>query len=280
VTDVAITEFTDPGCPWAFSAEPFRLKLDWTYGDQIAWEPRMVVLSEDTSAYAERGFTPEMLAGGMATIAREHGMPIDTAPRERIAATVDACRAVVAACLHAPQAVRPLLRALRVRNFRGELIDDAATLRAAAADAGLDGDTLAAWSADAAVEAALREDMDRARHPTPAALAQDARLADWEGGRRYTCPSYEIARGETTLTVPGFQPLAAYLVALANLFPEAEQRPAPERVEDVLAWAGTPLASQEVAVLMGIDRGEARQRLARVAHEDPVGSDGYWTLAD
>jgi hypothetical protein len=29
VADVRITEFTDAGCPWAFSAEPFRRRLDW-----------------------------------------------------------------------------------------------------------------------------------------------------------------------------------------------------------------------------------------------------------
>jgi len=26
--EVRITEYTDPGCPWAWSAEPFRRRLD------------------------------------------------------------------------------------------------------------------------------------------------------------------------------------------------------------------------------------------------------------
>jgi hypothetical protein len=46
----------------------------------------------------------------------------------------------------------------------------------------------------------------------------------------------------------------------------------------VLAWAGEPLASAEVAAIMGIDASDARTELARVAREEPVGPDGWWTL--
>jgi len=28
MSEVRITEFTDPGCPWAWSAEPARRRLD------------------------------------------------------------------------------------------------------------------------------------------------------------------------------------------------------------------------------------------------------------
>ena len=35
--DVCITEYTDPGCPWAYSAEPFRRRLTWLYGDRLEW---------------------------------------------------------------------------------------------------------------------------------------------------------------------------------------------------------------------------------------------------
>lgn len=46
VPDVLITDFTDPSCPWAYSAEPVRQRLDWLYGDRLQWQPRMVGLSE------------------------------------------------------------------------------------------------------------------------------------------------------------------------------------------------------------------------------------------
>ena len=30
-----VTLFTDPACPFAFSAEPVRRQLQWHYGDQL-----------------------------------------------------------------------------------------------------------------------------------------------------------------------------------------------------------------------------------------------------
>src|SRR3954451_5626598 len=142
---LTITEFTDPGCPWAWSAEPFRRRLDWLYGDALSWRARMVGLAESPDEYVDKGFTPGRQASAFAKIAAEHGMPIATQERPRMAATVPACRAVVAARLHRPEAERPLLRALRVRHFGGELLDDDATIEGAARDAGLDPAQLRGW---------------------------------------------------------------------------------------------------------------------------------------
>ena len=111
---VTVVEFTDPGCPWAFSAEPFRWRMLWLYGDQFDWQVRMVGLAATAEEQAAKGFTPERLASAYKSIAREHRMPIDAAPRTRLSGTLDACRAVVAARLHQPAATRALLRALRL----------------------------------------------------------------------------------------------------------------------------------------------------------------------
>jgi predicted DsbA family dithiol-disulfide isomerase len=277
MADVVITEYTDPGCPWAYSAEPFRLRLEWLYGDTIQWRRRMVVLAESPQEYADKGLTTEMLAKGMAKIAREHGMPIDTSVRPRLAATAPACRAVVAARLHAPEAEVALLRAFRHRAMRGELLDEESTVHGAATDVGLDPAQLDRWGAGEDVETAMREDMAAAREPSSAARVLDERLANWSGGRRYTCPSYEIGRDGVEIAVPGFQPFAAYDVVLANLIPGTERRAAPESVREVLDWAGEPLATREVAVVMDIDHAEAREALGRVADEEHVGADGLWT---
>src|SRR3982750_2100882 len=104
--DVCITEYTDPGCPWAFSAEPFRRRLNWLYGERVEWRAVMVGLADDPSHYVDMGFTPDKQAASLKRIARDHGMPIDTALRPRMAATMPACRAVVAARLHAPERER------------------------------------------------------------------------------------------------------------------------------------------------------------------------------
>lgn len=276
--DVVITEYTDPACPWAYSAEPFRRRLSWLYGDQLRWEVRMVGLSDVGS---NPPFSLDWLSENYKKISREHRMPIDTRVRERFAASVPACRAVVASKLHAPEHTRALLRRLRVRTFSGELLDAPETIDAAARDAGIDPDDLHRWVEDPATQAALDQDMAAAREPMPAARVLDAKLANWSGGRRYTCPSYEIERQAdgVRIAVPGFQPFAVYDVITANLVPGLERRPAPETVEEVLQWTGTPLASIEVAVVMDISFEDARERLGRVAVEHPVGFDGFWTLA-
>jgi predicted DsbA family dithiol-disulfide isomerase len=278
--DVVITEYTDPACPWAFSAEPFRRRLTWLYGEQLEWDVRMVGLSDDPAAMEAKGFSTKMLSEAYKKISREHRMPIDTAPRERLSASIPACRAVVAAKLHAPDHMRRLLRRLRVRTFSGELLDAPETIDGAARDAGIDPTQLREWMEGADVQEALDRDMAAAREPSRAARVLDAKLADWSGGRRYTCPSYEIERRSdgTTFAAPGFQPFAVYDTALANLLPDLERRPDPDSVEEVLAWTGTPLATIEVATVCAIPFEDAREQLARVALEQPVGFDGFWTL--
>jgi hypothetical protein len=186
----------------------------------------------------------------------------------------------VATRVHAPERTEAMLRRLRVRHFAGALLDDPGTIAAAAADAGIDADELARWLGDPAVEAAVREDMAAARRPIPAARVLDGKLANWSGGVRYTCPSYEIVRvaDGVRIAVPGFQPFPVYDVVTANLVPDVDRRPPPHDVADVLRWAGTPLATKEVAVVCDIPVEEARERLGRVAVEEHVGFDGLWTL--
>jgi predicted DsbA family dithiol-disulfide isomerase len=278
---VRITEFTDPGCPFAWSAEPARARIDFLYGDQLEWRVRMVGLS-DRRRTRESGYDPEKMSDNQRRLAREFGMPIDARVREFGAATVPACRTVVAAKVHRPDATRRVLRRLRERHWSGETLDDPETLRGAAHDAGIAAGELDRWLEDPAVEAALEDDMRLARDPSPAALALNHKLAGWEGGRRYTCPSWEITRlsDGAKVTVPGFQPLAAYEVALANLAPTLERRAAARTARDVLEWRGASLATQEVATVLERDPFEVREELSRIAELDPVGADGFWHLTD
>lgn len=281
MTTVHIDEFTDPSCPFAWSAEPIRRRLRWRYGDAIAWRPRMIVLSESPADHESRGLTTAMIAGGWRRLGREHGMPMITRERERLPVSLPACRTVVAVReRRSPEEAAAVLRRIRIHNFSGEFFDEPAVLASAVAEAGLDPDEVAGWAAEADVERALRDDMDGARQPTPAARALDDKLASWAGGRRYTCPTYEIRReaDDAVMTIPGFQPLEVYEVVLANVLPEVELRGEPEDVAEVLAWAGEPLATREVAVVCGIDHADARERLGQVAVEAPLGPDGFWTL--
>lgn len=275
---VAITEYTDPACPFAFSAEPHRLRLRWLFGEQLTWQERMIVLSERRDP--EPKFTPEMAAKGAAMLHDKFGMPMSEEVREAMGATIDACRAVVAARLHSPEHEWPLLRRFRHLNFAGGTLDDPALIAQAASDVGLDPEQLATWAAGEDVEAALREDMALARDPSEAALALTTKLSQTpEGGWRYSAPSYEIVAGERTFSAPGMQSALNYETALANLAPGLERRGAPADVAEVLRWAGYPLATQEVAEVCGIDRDTARDQLVNAgAVEEQVGRDGFWTL--
>src|SRR3954447_16410744 len=153
-----ITHFTDPACPFAFSAEPVRFRLRWHYGDGLAWRTRMIVLTLEPGE-------AEKLAEGAPGLQRRYGMPIDPAPYARPASSEPACRAVVAAQLHAPGRAEALLRRLRIRVMNGGLLDDPDLLAGAARDAGLGPVRVTAWSDTDAVAAALAEDVAAARRP-------------------------------------------------------------------------------------------------------------------
>ncbi len=281
-TPVRIRHFTDPGCPFAFSAERQRLRLQWLYGEQLRWTTHLVVLSETPPVV----LTPERLAEGRRSLHERYGMPIAWTPPPRPAATIDACRAVVAARLQSEDRCGPLLRRLRVLCFAGLPLDDPAVIARAAAEAGIDPAELQAWTEAPEVETALRADMRAARSPSPASRAQDYKLGGPAEERRYTCPSYELERTTPPppdwptagrVDLPGFRPVEAYEAAIANLAPELTRRPDPTGVTEVLDWAGMPLATAEVAAVCNRDLADTREALSRAARFEPVGGDGYWS---
>jgi predicted DsbA family dithiol-disulfide isomerase len=280
---VRIDEFTDPLCPWAYSTEPSRRRLRWLYEGRIDWVPRMVVLADDPEAQKrDRGMDPPALAEKQRRIAAEHRMPTDSRELDYVPGSRAASLAVVAAREHGSHRhARMLIRRLRVAHFSGELIDRPEVIDAAARAAEIDPAELREWLEYPDVEEALEQDIADARAPSPAARILDDKLANWSGGRRYSCPSYEITRlsDGVKIAVPGFQPFAVYDTILANLVPDLERRPPPASAAEVLEWSVVPISTQEVAVMRGISFDEAREELGRVARQEFVGADGFWTLA-
>ncbi len=279
-----LRHFTDPACPFAYSAEPVRQRLRWTYGEQIAWEDVMVVLTRDPADYEAKGFTTEMLAQGLARFARTEHMPIDPAERPRMAASADACRAVVAARLHEPGTETALLRALRIRGSWPAGCSTIPRLIARAAlDAGLEPDELVAWMGTPETDAAFEADAALARDPGRAAVAMAHKLApNGDDGWRYTCPSYEISRvgrPASRLAVgPGLPALRR--LRGRDLQPRARARAARRRRESRSRSSSGPASRWppiEVAAIRGIELDEAREELARIGVESPVGLEGWWT---
>ncbi len=183
--------------------------------------------------------------------------------------------------IRAPDRTRHLIRRLRVLHFSGWLLDEDETIQRAAIEAEVDPDQLAEWTAEPEVEAELRADMAAAREPLPAPPGSSTN--GWRTGPEDAATpvpamrSLALADG-VTISVPGFQPFAAYDVVLANLVPGLDRCEPPGSATEVLEWAAVPLASQEVAVLLDVDLDEAREQLGRVADEEHVGADGFWHL--
>jgi predicted DsbA family dithiol-disulfide isomerase len=271
-----IEVYTDPGCPFAWSAEPAARRIEWLYGEQLSWTHRLVVLSERPEDYLARGFDPEQQSAGLAEIRDRWGMPIDASLRPRVLGTVVACRAVVAARRHAPDRADALLRRLRIAHLvLARLIDEPEVLADAAVEAGIDVEDLFAWMREDGTESELRADARAARSPLPAAAHLDHKLAGPRAERRYTCPSWVVHRdGRPSLAAPGFQPVEVYEALIANLAPELRRREDPESALDVIRWAPFPLSTAEIAAVMGVDRAAAENEIERFADAQ----DGFWPL--
>ena len=138
-------------------------------------------------------------------------MPIDTREKPHVPPSREACRLVVAARVHsdrrtlrraAAKPADPQLRAARC-------VDDPATIDAAAADAGIGAEARRLARRPGGRARRSTQTPPLARRPMPAARVLDHKLANWSGGRRYTCPSYEITRiaDGVTISVPGLPAL-------------------------------------------------------------------------
>lgn len=249
---IHITHFTDPGCPWAYSALPAHTTLRWRYGEQLRWTLVMIGLTEDAGQYAARGYTPARSAVGYRRF-RRFGMPFQTTPKDRLSATSPACRAVVATRLTSPELEEAALRALQLAQFTTTgTLDDPDTLRAALAGVeGLDVAAIVGRIDAPDVMAAYEADRARARTAAGSPTEFQGKAANTDGAVRYTAPSliFEGADGRR-LEAGGFQTIEAYDVVVANLDATLERRPPAEDPIEVLKAFPHPLTTVEVAAVM------------------------------
>lgn len=249
---IDVTHFTDPGCPWAYSAMPAHTTLRWRYGEQLRWELVMIGLTEDAGQYAARGYTPTSSAIGYERF-RRFGMPFQITPKPRLSATSPGCRAVVATRLSAPALEVSAFRALQFAQFTTTgTLEDPDTLRSALADVeGLDAEAVVARIDDPEVVDAYESDRARARAAAGSPTEFQGRSANTDGAVRYTAPSLLFdAGGGRRLEAGGFQPLEAYDVVIANLDPTLERRPPAGDPVEVLGAFPYPLTTAEVAAVM------------------------------
>ena len=157
---VDVIHFTDPACPWAYSAEPDLNALRYRYGNGLRWRRVMIGLAETHEQYDGRGYKPEKSARSRTSFARRFGMPFRFEARSRNLGTGLPCRAVKAAELQDDDLAEALLRALRFGYFATPLMmdtDDAIRTQAGTV-AGLDVDRLMTDLKSEAVETAYQAD--------------------------------------------------------------------------------------------------------------------------
>jgi protein-disulfide isomerase-like protein with CxxC motif len=289
---IEVTHFTDPGCPWAYSAHPAHTTLRWRYGDGLRWTLVTIGLSEDASQYAARGYSPRDAAVGWRSTFHRFGMPFAYTPKASLSATAPGCRAIVATRLDAPGQEQAALRALQFAQFTTTgVLEDRAMLRdALAAVDGLDGDAIVARIDDPDVVAVYEKDRARARTAAGSPTEFQGRSANTDGAVRYTAPSLIFdAAGGRRLEAGGFQTIDAYDVVVANLDPTLDRRAPAEDPVEVLRAFPYPLATAEVTAVMTPHLGVPDPTAAETALIGAVG-DGravrraagggsLWTLA-
>jgi hypothetical protein len=204
--------FTDPSCPWAYSAEPlFR--------------------------------TPERRVERWLNFRRRFGMPVLPEPRSRLISSGRACRAIVAARAESVELGDARLRRIRLAWFTSTLLldEDEGIASVAAQVPGLDVERVLARIGDPEVEAAYQADRAETRSAATVgrpAIAQ-GRTATSDGPERFTAPSVVFRSAGRSLVAGGWQSLRAYDVCIANLEPDLPPRAAPGVSEALAAFPAT-----------------------------------------
>ena len=293
MAQITATHFTDPACPWAYSARPAHARLRWRFGDQIEWRLVLIGLSESPDAYERRGYTPDRMLATQHRFSERFGMPFSFELKPRMSGTARACRAIVAARELDPALGEAALRALQLLQFTTpRLLDDDDDLRAMLATVpGLDAEAIVARIDDPDIVELYEADRGFARSAEGAPTHVQDRHSTSDGPVRYTAPSVIFEHHDGgRFEIGGFQPFEAYDTGLANLDPRLERQPAPESVLNALAEFPEGLSTAEAASVMrssdlvDADPEATAAELAELEAagsvvRDPAGRDAIWRTA-
>jgi predicted DsbA family dithiol-disulfide isomerase len=292
MSKITITHFTDPGCPFAYSASPALATLRWRYGDQLDWRLVTIGLAEDPQRYLDAGYTPTRSTIGQQSYFRRFGMPLLMEPRARVTATSRACRAIVATRLQQPGREEDVLRALQLAWFTTPLLldQDADIAQALARVQGLDVDGIVAAIDASETIAAYEDDKQQTRSAEGGPTHFQGKARQTDGPVRYSAPSLVFnASDGRRLEAGGFQTIEAYDVLIANLDPTLERNDPPEAPIEALRRFPDGLVTAEVAAIMAQnnqtpDRDSAERALIELVgdgavHREALADDALWQIA-
>lgn len=253
MSKVVVTHFTDPGCPFAYSASPALAVLRWRYRDQLDWRLVTIGLAEDPQRYIDAGYTPTRSTIGQQSYFRRFGMPLLMEPRARVTATSRACRAIVATRLRYPGREDEVLRALQLAWFTTRLLldEDADIAQALTCVDGLEVDDVIAAIDAPDTLAAYEDDKQQTRSAAGGPTDFQGKARQTDGPVRYSAPSLVFQSEDgSRLEAGGFQTIEAYDVLIANLDPTLERQAPPEQALEAVRHFAHGLVTAEVAAIL------------------------------
>jgi len=280
--------FTDPACPYGYSASPWLRTIEWRYRDQIEWQLVTITLSEPGNPSE---ITPARAADHWIDLRERYGMPFIVEPKLRSVTTERACQAIVASRLIQPGSQWRVLRALQLLFFNTPLLlDDNDQLRAALSSVeGLEADWIVASLDSPEVQAAWREDWKETRTAENGPTDFQEKSSETSDGIRYSAPSVIFSSDDGQCETGGLQPVEVYDAAIANLNPDLKRHAPPESPLEALALYPAGLSTQEIAQIMtngndAPDRIETEHQLVRLLGDRKVrriamGNDAIWLAA-
>src|SRR4051794_11005345 len=220
-------------------------------------------------------------------------MPFATAPRQRLAGTSRACRAIVATRLRQPSLTIPVYRALQFGWFTTTLVldRDEDFVTALETVPGLDVTAIVGAIDDPEIVAAYEADKHDSRQAAGGPTEFQGKARDTDGDVRYTAPSLVFESGDgVRLEAGGFQPVEAYDALIANFPERPTRRQPPESPLEAVEFFRWPLTTQEIAAVMAHgndapDRAATELALIDLAaagqvRRVPLGDDALWARPD
>lgn len=262
MTDIQITEFTDPGCSWAWGTEPKLRLLRWRFGDKLRWRRVLGGLIGDMNNYVP-DFDPVRGARSQIrywrTVYEHTGMTYPGRLQWMYGSTEPAGKAVKAAELQSDDVAGRVLRRLREATFvygtppdtTGRILDAVRGVE------GLDLERFEIELRSEIVEKAFGEDWEETRRPNEYVMTLEGdrpgigRAKHTEGHWRFVFPTLIFRGPGGEATVPGWCPYEEYEAAMEAASAGSTSSPmrAPTPEELFVTW---PTASaKELEVLCG-----------------------------
>ena len=286
---IRATLYSDPACPWGYSAHPQHRFLEWRYGDQLVWRLVMITLREQPRA----DFNAKRSAEGLAVFRDRYGMPFSLELKSRASATHRGCRAVVAAGLVDPGSEWRVMRGLHFAYFNSSLLldDDDLIRDALRGIPGVDADAVIDRFDDVEVEDEYQRQRAESRTAAGTPIETQGKHSTSDGPVRFTAPSIVFETDGKRLDAGGWQTALSYDVIVANLDPSLDVTPPAESPAPLLDRFREGLTTAEVAMLLAggpdyvPDFAAAEQALAELAGSGeaqrvPLGSDALWLPPD